>query len=124
MSLIEKLEPSIQNGSGDPLKLTMLPFDIPKDVMNLFNSANTILAGALLLLSALAQGSFAMILVVLGAIIAFIGHRVGLPIPDDVMGFKPSHLTGSAGVTLALFAITMLGSSGGSGRNVVDDDDD
>jgi hypothetical protein len=93
-------------------------------ILQLFNSANALLAGAIFLVSAFAQRSFALVLTLAGGVFAFVGHRVGLPFPDDLYGFKPSHLAGSLGVTVALFAMIVLGSGGGRGRDVPDDDDE
>jgi hypothetical protein len=116
-SLIEKIEPAIQAGEGKPLKLDWLPFDAPS-VMNFFNCPNAILAGLILIISVLLGRSYVLLVIMLGAFFAFTGHHLGIPFPDDLMGFKPSHMAASAGVTLALFAMVVLGSGGGRGRDV------
>ena len=72
---------------------------LPTEVTNVFDSINPIAAGVLLILSAFAGSPIAIILALLSAALALIGHKLGLPIPD-VGPLKPNHLVMIVGLLL------------------------
>jgi serine/threonine protein kinase len=68
---------------------------LPGVVTGFFNSANPILAGLLLVLSALSSRGMAVLVMAIGAAVAFAVHQFGIP---EMGPLKPAHLTAIVGL--------------------------
>ena len=80
---------------------------LPPAVTNVFDSFNPVVAGALLVLSALFSGTPAVLLTVVGAVVALGGHKFG--VVPDAEPLRASHLTALAGLALAGVALVLFG---------------
>jgi eukaryotic-like serine/threonine-protein kinase len=85
---------------------------VPDFIAGFFHSINPIIAGALLLLSALSSRTRTLLAVVFGAMLAFLTVPVlrllGIDLPD-VGPLKPAHLTGIAGIVIGVLGFFLLG---------------
>jgi len=91
-----------------PLKLEFLP----DSMAGWFRSINPLVAGVLLLLSALSSRTGSVLAIVFGAVVAFAGHMVlelsGVAIPD-LGPLKPVQLTAIAGFAIGVLGFFLLG---------------
>ncbi len=99
VDLLEVFEAS--ESKTKPLSISF----VPSEVTSIFDSVNPIAAGVLLILSAFASSTLAVILTLLGAAIALVGHKLGIPIPD-LDPLRPSHLVIVVGLLLGIVGIS------------------
>ena len=105
----QKLQPLVLNPEKTkPLKLEFLP----DSMAGWFRSINPLVAGVLLLLSALSSRTGSVLAIVFGAVVAFAGHMVlelsGVAIPD-LGPLKPVQLTAIAGFAIGVLGFFLLG---------------
>jgi hypothetical protein len=81
---------------------------LPASVAGLFDSINPIVAGGLILLTAFSGSIVAWLSVGLAAAIVLAGHKVGLPIPDNLAGMNPRQLVLAAGSALGVLALILF----------------
>lgn len=108
-SLWEKVIPLVLNPEKwKPLAVSWLPLELT----GWFDSLNPIIAGLLVLLSGLSSRTRTVLVVMLGAVVAFAAHKLlamfGVTLPD--MGpVKISHATGLVGLVVGLGGFFLLG---------------
>jgi len=95
VDLLEVFEAS--ESKTKPLQISFLP----SEVTSIFDSVNPIAAGVLLILSAFASSTIAIILALLGALISLVGHKLGIPIPD-VDPLRANHIVIIVGLLVGI----------------------
>lgn len=82
---------------------------LPSPVAGLFDSVNPVAAGVLILLTALSGSLLCLATVGLSALVVLAGHKLGLPVPDDVAGMNPRQMVLAVGSVLGLVAMVVFG---------------
>ncbi len=84
----------------------------PKAITGFFDCLNPLIAGLLLLFSALASKTRTVLAIAFSAAVAFAGHKVleltGVALPE-LGPLKPSHVSGLAGLILGVLSYVLLG---------------